>query len=255
MNLVFQFVGTIARKKKSLNHLINTIRLVCEKKIKSNPKKIVYLETIETCIEKLQDVIHSEFNLSADLSRWISLKLLDNEETILKSIEKNLSINLLKNEKIQNVKNEIQTFLKKNGIDSNHLRDLIVSDIMHKSEEICKKVCTFENTDYSNRDRKIDKILTSKKFGIPIMIFFLGVIFWLTIVGSNYPSQALFTFFSWLQEKLVLLADFLHCPRMVFFHAYFWYLPNTNMDYISNVTSYGHFLPSFYYFRRFRIPS
>lgn len=62
------------------------------------------------------------------------------------------------------------------------------------------------------RDRKIDKILTSKTFGFPIMIFFLGVIFWLTIVGSNYPSQALFSFFSWLQGKLFIFVEFVHCP-------------------------------------------
>ena len=62
------------------------------------------------------------------------------------------------------------------------------------------------------RDRKIDKILTSKIFGFPIMILFLGFIFWITIVGANYPSQALFRMFTWLQEKLVLLAQWLQCP-------------------------------------------
>ena len=29
---------------------------------------------------------------------------------------------------------------------------------------------------YNSRDKKIDKILTSKKFGIPIMLLFLGII-------------------------------------------------------------------------------
>ena len=55
---------------------------------------------------------------------------------------------------------------------------------MKRAEDVSKEVCTFENKDYSSRDRKIDKILTSKKFGIPIMILFLGIIFWLTIVGA-----------------------------------------------------------------------
>ena len=45
------------------------------------------------------------------------------------------------------------------------------------------------------------------------MIFFLGIIFWLTIIGANYPSQILFDLFSWLQNKLFLLADFLHFPQ------------------------------------------
>ena len=74
---------------------------------------------------------------------------------------------------------------------------------MKKAEDVSKEVCTFENKDYSARDRKIDKILTSKKFGIPIMILFLGLIFWITIVGANYPSQVLFSLFNWIKEKLI----------------------------------------------------
>ena len=84
---------------------------------------------------------------------------------------------------------------------------------MKQAESICKKVCAFENSNYSHRDRKIDKILTSKKFGFPIMLLFLGIIFWITIVGANYPSEFLFSIFSWFQEKLVVFANFIHCPN------------------------------------------
>lgn len=147
------------------------------------------------------------------MSRWISLKIIDGEEKILQSIEENLGIDLLNNEALEDVKNIVRMELQEKDISENNFKDLIVSSIMHKLETICGKVCTFEDENYSNRDRKIDKILTSKKFGIPIMILFLGIIFWLTIVGANYPSQALFAMFAWLQEKLFLLADFLHFPE------------------------------------------
>ena len=63
------------------------------------------------------------------------------------------------------------------------------------------------------RDRKIDRILTSKIFGFPIMLIFLGLIFWITIVGANYPSQALFSLFSWFQEKLIIFSNFINCPE------------------------------------------
>lgn len=131
----------------------------------------------------------------------------------MQSIEKNLSIDLLNNDALQNVKNTVRSGFEKNNITKNNFKDLIVSEIMHNSETICGKVCYFEDENYSKHDRKFDKILTSKKFGIPIMILFLGLIFWLTIVGANYPSQALFSMFAWLQEKLFLFAEFLHCPE------------------------------------------
>ncbi|SFZ89896.1 ferrous iron transport protein B [Flaviramulus basaltis] len=40
-------------------------------------------------------------------------------------------------------------------------------------------------------DSKIDKIVTSKTFGFPIMFLILGTVLWLTIVGANYPSSLL----------------------------------------------------------------
>lgn len=206
-------VGTTARKKKTLTLLMDTIKQVCTGKIKPHPKKIVYTEAIENGLAKLQDTIENEFLVSADLARWIALKIIDGEEMILQSIEENLSIDLLNNDALQKKKDLVRHDFSKNNITQNNFKDLIVTNIMHKSEAICGKVCTFEDENYSKRDRKIDQILTSKKFGIPIMILFLGIIFWLTIVGANYPSQALFALFAWFQEKLFLFANFLHCPE------------------------------------------
>ena len=60
---------------------------------------------------------------------------------------------------------------------------------MKKAEETSKEVCTFENKNYRERDLKIDKILTSKIFGIPIMILFLGLIFWINHSRSQLPIR------------------------------------------------------------------
>ncbi len=38
---------------------------------------------------------------------------------------------------------------------------------------------------------KIDKIVTSKIWGFPIMLLLLGLVLWLTIIGANYPSSML----------------------------------------------------------------
>lgn len=76
-----------------------------------------------------------------------------------------------------------------------------------------KKFAPLKIQSIIGRNSKIDKILTSKTFGFPIMILFLGLIFWLTIVGSNYPSQLLFSAFGWFQEKLFLFASWIHCPN------------------------------------------
>jgi ferrous iron transport protein B len=42
-------------------------------------------------------------------------------------------------------------------------------------------------------DRTIDKIVTSRRWGFPLMILLLAIVFWLTISGANVPSQMLAT--------------------------------------------------------------
>ena len=68
-----------------------------------------------------------------------------------------------------------------------------------RGEGYCKHLNDIIN--YINK--KIDKFLTSKLTGFPIMLLFFALIFWITITGANYPSQMLSNFFNFLEGKLV----------------------------------------------------
>lgn len=87
-------------------------------------------------------------------------------------------------------------------------------DISKEAQVIADMVITKKESIYE-RDRKIDKILTSKKFGIPIMITMLGVIFWLTIVGANYPSEFLNSIFGIGKEYLRSFFEFCCFPQFL----------------------------------------
>lgn len=88
-------------------------------------------------------------------------------------------------------------------------------EYVEKSEEIAKKVVEFKDEKYHEKDLKIDKILTSKITGIPIMLLLLGIIFWITIVGANYPSQLLFQLFENLGETLYKFFAYVKVPTIV----------------------------------------
>jgi len=103
-----------------------------------------------------------------------------------------------------------------NGIGQNQLRDKIVTRLVKIAEEICQSVITFENKQYDHLDRKIDKILTSRVFGIPVMLAMLGVIFWITITGANYPSQMLSTLFFWIEERLTDFFVWAKAPKWLY---------------------------------------
>lgn len=62
---------------------------------------------------------------------------------------------------------------------------------VHMAERCVAMAVTCGKEDPMARQRKIDRLLTSKKTGIPLMLLLLGGILWLTIVASNIPSQIL----------------------------------------------------------------
>ncbi len=225
-------VGTVARDKKTLENLKNTIYKVCEGEIHPYANEVKYEPEIEENLKKVAEtfkmdtnikeysekrniesdtIVEEKRNISERLYRWIAIKLIDGEEKILNSIQENLELNLEEQE-IEQAVIEAKQNLEKKDITSKNFKDKIVADIMKKAEETAREVCTFENENYRERDLKIDKILTSKTFGIPIMILFLGIIFWITIVGANYPSEFLFNVFNWFQDKLVYFANYIHSP-------------------------------------------
>ena len=80
---------------------------------------------------------------------------------------------------------------------SNNFHDQWMEDIYAQAEAICRDVVTQGNRrGRLPMDVRLDRILTHRVWGFPIMVALLSGVFWLTIVGSNYPS-------SWLSDLLV----------------------------------------------------
>ena len=128
---------------------MDAILKVCKKEEIPNPKKVSYSPIIEDGIILLQDKLKESFNIPPYMLRWIALKIIDGEEKILNSIEENFSISILDNMEIQLLRIQIFKKLQENDILKENFKDKIVTSIMKRSEKICKKVCAFENNNYS----------------------------------------------------------------------------------------------------------
>lgn len=87
-------------------------------------------------------------------------------------------------------------------------RDSITAAQIRKAEEIADKCMTLHSENAHSRDRRIDRLLTSKRTGIPAMLLLLAGIFYLTIWGANYPSAWLSKWLFALQEPLRRLLSF-----------------------------------------------
>ena len=191
-------VGTSARNKNGINELLNNLE-----NTNFNPIEIKYDDKVEEAIDILLPYLKDK---TKDLNpRWIAINLINYEESLYKKITNYLNYDLLK-DKI--IKNQL-IYIKEEGNYN------VADSIVKKAEEIAKEVVTYENKNYKQKDLKIDKITTSKLFGIPLIIALLMVIFWLTIKGANYPSDLLFQFFSYLEIHILNFLEFLKFPQFL----------------------------------------
>ena len=203
-------VGTTARSGEGLEELKSTIEKVASGEIKTKPKKVNYGDIIEKSIEKIEPYI-KDLKISIN-SRWVSLRLIDGDNTLLKSMNNYLGFDLSKDEYLNQKLETIYLDFEKENIKLESIRDNIVSSIIKTGEKISNESVTFNDANYNKFDRKIDSILTSRIFGLPIMIALLGLVFWITIEGANFPSDMLANGLFFIESKLSHLFKFIGSP-------------------------------------------
>lgn len=91
--------------------------------------------------------------------------------------------------------------------------DDLVSCIYRSSRNLCNEAVTYDNSSKLYRSEKLDNVFTSIWLGYPIMLFILGVIFYVTIAGANIPSSLIAQAFSWMEGHLTNLFNELSAPK------------------------------------------
>ena len=194
-------VGTSARSGAGLNDLMDAVTAVTRRETETHPLRVVYGEEIEQAAAVLQPAVEKIAGNRLD-SRWAALRLLDDDGSLLDSLKNYLGYDLLEQEEVRKQLNAARRLLEQAGFQRESYRDRIVTEIVRACESISRETVRFEKKEYAERDRKIDRILTSKATGIPIMILLLCGIFWLTITGANYPSELIADGLFWLEDRL-----------------------------------------------------
>lgn len=210
-------VGTAARSREGLDELKDAVFDVATGERKVFGTKIKYNSNLEKAITKLENIIEDsklfdDKTFSYLSKRFLALRLIDCDKKLDNSIKEYFNFSLVEHKTINKAFTEIHNELENIGMKQDDIRDIIVEGIVAKAQEIYAHCTCLCDKCYSRRDRKLDKILTSKLTGIPIMLLLFGVIFYITISGANYPSELLSMAFSKVQEWLYGLFDLLHSP-------------------------------------------
>ncbi|MCI8336190.1 MAG: ferrous iron transporter B [Peptococcaceae bacterium] len=203
-------VGAAARNGKGLEELMAAIAHITQSNQKAAPLKIPYLEPLETAINMLTPAI--EYHIQGLNSRWIALQLLGDDKILWEKIAVLAGEDFRKDPTFAPLLAQANDLLTAEKISLDARKDMITAAYISKGEQIYHETVTISNENYAKFDRKLDKILTSKTWGIPMMILLLGIIFWLTIVGANYPSQLLSKFFFSAENWLLSIANTSNLP-------------------------------------------
>ncbi len=189
-------VGVSARSKKGLDKLLAALEVVIGGKTEERKvlRPITYPEEIESEARGLIPVIESHISGKALPARWVALKLLENDENLLSSLNRYLGLGENGLQSLPDVAEALvraRMRLEENGFSTARLGDLFATAAVKESEKTAGECVSCHKATYAARDRRIDRILTSKKTGIPIMLALLAAVFWLTLSGANYPSKLL----------------------------------------------------------------
>ncbi len=194
-------VPAAARSGKGLDELMQAVSHLLKREQKAKTIQIRYATPIEEAIAMLEPTIREKTGQKIN-ARWLSLKLLDYDKALLQSLNHYLGFELLSDEQVQQKRKEALAYLQAHGISQEALLDQIVASSVLTAEKVCRGIVRYDTDLYQERDRKIDRILTNKWTGIPIMIALLAVIFWITMTGANYPSQLLSDGLFWVEDRL-----------------------------------------------------
>ena len=138
-NLGVPVVGTVARKKKTLDSLVNAISqcISAEKNTENIKIPVKYPKEIENAIKTVSDAL-PELPEKMPCKRWISIKLLENEKELVAEINKNAGFELSEVNAVKHAVlrawNELETY----GYTRVSFCDTTVRCVLHRTHELAE---------------------------------------------------------------------------------------------------------------------
>lgn len=196
-------VLTAARSGYGMKKLLDTIDKVSSNKYEFNNKPITYGDEIENNINLIKKDLQE---LIPDLNpRWLGLRLIDEDKSIFESMNNYITIDYI--DSLYEIKSKLPPLQSNKNI-----RDVFTKINYDMAKVISDKCMIIKSKNKIDRDEKIDKVITSKYFGMPLMLLLLSLILWITIQGANYPSQFLSDSLFGIQPKISSILSSLGAP-------------------------------------------
>ncbi len=198
MRLGVPVVPTVAHNKNSLQGLLSTLDSVIDG-THTTPIPTRYSVAVESAVARIEPLLSELPN-----SRWLAFRLLEQDTAFMQTLRKTYANH--------NVLAAAEAAVKALAFPPEEFKDAVVETLTETAESIARAVTHCTKPQYNTLDRRIDRLLTGKRWGYPLMLMLLAVVFWLTINGANYPSTWLSTGLFWIEDRLSDLFTTLNAP-------------------------------------------
>ena len=91
--------------------------------------------------------------------RWLSLKLLDYDDALMKELNTYLGCDILADTAVTAALDRAKTFLSDLGVTRDDLKDRIVSSVVKAAEDVCRGAIRFEKATMTRRTEKLIRFL------------------------------------------------------------------------------------------------
>lgn len=187
-------VGTVAHRPGTLGQLTAAVAAVCAAPPVPSAPYIRYRPAIENAIAALSPLTREIEGVD---SRWLALRLLEGDESLCATLRARYGDGLTASETVK----QARQALAARGLQGDGWRDSLVEAVTARAGAVCAG--TVGAADYRRSlDRRVDRVLTGRITGYPVMLLLLAVVFYITIEGANRPSQWLADGLFWVQDRL-----------------------------------------------------
>jgi len=204
-------VGTVARDSAAAEALAVVVESTFDAQYPLLPYRVRYPEPMEAAVEILHPAVDAVCPGWID-RRWLCLRLLEGERGLLEALDLYTNSAISLSTELQHALTQARALLTQADIDAQSFADILTTTLMDAAARIAAHTVHRESVGYRDRDLRLDRLLTARHTGYPVMIALLAVIFWLTIQGANVPSELLSRFFGHIQTLLEWLLVAVSAP-------------------------------------------
>ncbi|MCS7048337.1 MAG: ferrous iron transport protein B [Verrucomicrobiae bacterium] len=218
-------VATSARHGEGLRELVRVIHEVAEGRIHPLVRRRVHEPaSLRPVVDELTESLRAAYPGLSN-ARWVAWRLLDGDDRVIEALRRgelngNGDAAAVRELGVESRGGNAATVVNRATAAEDVLavaerlrwrlgaefHDEIVMGIYAEATAIARKVVSVGRPSrWAEWERRIDRVVTSRVWGLPLMVLLFAVVFWITIVGSNYPSAALGWLFletihPWLRE-------------------------------------------------------